>query len=165
VGDDAVTHRIRVDIADLATSDDPTAELITHAIGSCIALTLFDPVRRAGGMIHYMLPLSNTSPAKAEANPAMFGDLAIPALFRSMYELGCRKQDLVVKVVGGGNLNADRSLFDIGRRNYIVLRKIFWKNGILIDAEQVGGSVSRTVRLVLATGQTFVRSNGVEVEL
>ena len=53
----------------------------------------------------------------------------------------------------------------IGKRNYVTLRKIFWKNGILIDAEDVGGSISRTLRLEVSNGRVTVKNRNGEVEL
>ncbi len=156
---------IIVDIADLAVTDDPRVRLVTHSLGSCIGVTVWDPVSKVGGMIHYMLPEGALSPEKADANPAMFADRGIPILFRSAYERGAEKKRLVVKVAGGASLLDDNGTFNIGKRNYIMLRKLFWKNGILIQAEDVGGSISRTVRLDVDTGRVTVRSRGQEVEL
>ncbi|MFQ5699888.1 MAG: chemotaxis protein CheD [Myxococcota bacterium] len=156
---------ITVDISDIQVSDDPGVVLVTYALGSCIAVVIHDPVRIAGGMIHYMLPLSSTSPKKALDCPAMFADTGVPLLFQKMYDLGCRKEDLVVKVAGGGALYDDKGTFQIGRRNYTMLRKLFWKNGVLIAAEDVGGPRSRTVRLYVGSGRTAVRSGGAEEDL
>lgn len=158
-------HNIIVDIADMKVSNDPNAIIITHALGSCIAVILYDPKRQVGGMIHYMLPLSSTSPEKAKLKPAMFADTGIPMLFEAMYKFGCTKQDLIVKVTGGGKLWEDKGTFEIGKRNYTVLRKIFWKNSIMIAAEDVGGPKSRTARLYVGTGRTTVSSRGEEIEL
>jgi len=154
-----------VGIADLVTSSDPSVDLVTYSLGSCIGLTVWDPQVHVGGMIHYMLPESSLSPDKARANPAMFADTGVPALFRAAYELGASKKRLVVKVAGGSNLLDDNGTFNIGKRNYLILRKIFWRNGILIDAESVGGSISRTVRLSVATGRVTIRSRAEETEL
>lgn len=162
---DGATQSLVVDISDMKVSSDLGMVIVTYALGSCIAVMLHDPVRRVGGMIHYMLPLSRTSPEKALVRPAMFADTGVPALFAKMYACGCRKEDIVVKVAGGGKLYDDNGTFDIGQRNYTVLRKMFWKNDILIRAEDVGGSISRTVRLFVATGRVLVRSRGAEVEL
>ena len=159
------TNLITVDIAELKASDDPSAILVTYALGSCIAVMAYDPSRRVGGMIHYMLPLSNTSPEKARIRPAMFADTGIPLLFRAMYDYGCSKEDLIVKVAGGGALYDDKGMFKIGQRNYTVLRKMLWKNGVVITAEDVGGSMSRTARLRIATGRVSIRSKGKEIEL
>lgn len=157
--------QVQVDIVEIKVTDDPEATLITYALGSCIAVMVHDPVRQVGGMIHYMLPLSKISPEKAAAKPGMFADTGIPLLFNRMYELGCQKKDLVIKVAGGSKLNDNNSTFDIGKRNYVILRKLFWKNDLLIAAEDVGGEKTRTALLNVNTGQVIIRSGGEEVEL
>jgi chemotaxis protein CheD len=157
--------QLTVDIADIKVSDDPECVIVTYALGSCIAVMLHDPARRIGGMIHYMLPLSETSPGKAKLKPAMFADTGIPLLFEEMYKHGCDKRDLVVKVAGGGALYDDKGMFNIGQRNYTVLRKLFWKNGVIIKAEDVGGAKSRTARLWVGTGKVTISSQGEEAEL
>lgn len=154
-----------VDIADLAVSNDPNETLITYSLGSCIGVVLWDPVVKVGGMLHYMLPDSQLSPDKARANPAMFCDTGIPKLFRAAYELGATKNRLVVKVAGGSQLLDDNGTFNIGKRNYLALRKVFWKNSVMIKAENVGGSVSRTVKLNVATGVVTIKSRSQEVPL
>jgi len=156
---------ITVEISDLQVSADPEAVIVTYALGSCIAVLVHDPVRVAGGMIHYMLPLSETAPDKARVRPAMFADTGIPLLFQSMYALGCDKRDLVVKVAGGGALYDDNGLFSIGKRNYTILRKMFWKAGVIISSEDVGGAKSRTARLHVGTGRCTIASQGQEVAL
>jgi chemotaxis protein CheD len=154
-----------VDIADLAVSNDPAELLITYSLGSCIGVVVHDPAAHVGGMLHYMLPDSQLSPEKARLSPAMFCDTGVPKLFRAAYELGAAKQRLVVKVAGGAQLLDDNGTFNIGKRNYLALRKIFWKNGVLIASENVGGSLSRTVRLDVGTGAVTVKSRDQEVPL
>lgn len=154
-----------VDIADLAVTNDHRESLITYSLGSCIGVVIWDPEVRVGGMIHYMLPESSLAPEKAKANPAMFGDTGIPALFRKAYELGAAKKRLVVKAAGGSQLLDDNGTFNIGKRNHVLMRKIFWKNGVLISAEDVGGSISRTLKLDVGTGRVTVRTRGKESEL
>jgi chemotaxis protein CheD len=156
---------IVVEIADLKVSSNPSAVLVTYALGSCIAVIVYDPAMKAGGMIHYMLPLSEASPEKATERPAMFADTGIPLLFHSMYALGCKKQNLIVKVAGGGSLYDDNGHFSIGPRNYTILRKMFWKAGVMIAAEDTGGAKSRTARLFLDSGRCTVNSAGEELEL
>lgn len=154
-----------VDIADFAVSGDTAAALITYSLGSCLGVSVWDPVVRVGGLLHYMLPESSLSPEKAKSNPAMFCDTGIPRLFRAVYELGGVKSRLVVKVAGGSQLLDDNGTFNIGKRNYLALRKIFWKNGVMISGEDVGGSISRTVKLHVATGQVTVKTRNREVPL
>ena len=157
--------QMTVDIADLQVSGDPGCTLITYALGSCIAVILHDSKQRVGGMIHFMLPSSKTNPEKAEEKPAMFADTGVPLLFKKMYDLGCKKEDIVVKVAGGGKLYEDNGIFDIGKRNYTILRKLLWKNSVMIDSEDIGGSKSRTARLRISDGLVMIRSKGKEQEL
>lgn len=154
-----------VDIADLQVSADPKTELVTYSLGSCIGVSIWDPEAHVGGLLHYMLPESAISPDKAKLNPAMFGDTGIPALFRAAYELGASKKRIIVKVAGGSSLLDDKGTFNIGKRNYILLRKIFWKNGVLIESEDVGGSLSRTMRLSVGCGRVTIKNRSREVEL
>lgn len=156
---------ITIDIADVKVSKDPAVSLITYSLGSCIGVSIYDPVTKVGGMIHFMLPESTLSPDKAKANPAMFCDSGVPVLFRDTYALGANKARLVVKVAGASQLLDDKGTFNIGKRNYLALRKLFWKNGVLIAAEDVGGSLSRTMKLELATGRVTIKSRGGEVPL
>lgn len=149
---------ITVGMADLRVTSDPESVLVTYALGSCIAVLVHDPVRRVGGMIHYMLPLSSVTPDKSRDKPAMFADTGVPLLFHQMYAHSCRKQDLVVRVVGGANIHDENGIFEIGKRNYVVLRKLLWKSGVSIAAESVGGSISRTVRLFVGSGRSTLRT-------
>lgn len=158
--------RYTVGVADMALSAAVGDLLITHALGSCLGITLHDPVAHVGGMLHVMMPLSTIDPAKAEKNPYMFIDTGVPAFFRKAYELGAQKNRLTVKVAGGANVQGTGSdHFAIGKRNYLVLKKIFWKNGVLIDAEDVGGVCARTMHLEVGTGRAWLSIQGAIREL
>ena len=153
-------------VAEMKLSASPDDLLVTHALGSCLGIAVHDPVVRIGGLVHVMMPQGNVNPQKAEANPFMFVDTGIPAFFREIYKSGGLKGRLVVKVAGGANVhdtNNDR--FAIGKRNYIVLKKLFWKNSILIDAEDTGGTVARTMYLEIGSGRVWLSTAGVEKQL
>lgn len=159
------TQRI-VDIADLAVSNNPTETLITYSLGSCIGVSVWDPVAKVGGLLHFMLPLSKIDKAKAERNPCMFADTGIPKLFEEAYKLGAQKKRMYVKLAGGANILDAAGAFGIGKRNHLVARKIFWKNNILVDAEDVGGNSGRTMRIDIGTGRvTLTGKKGEETEL
>lgn len=156
---------IVVDIADMAVSKDAADTLITFSLGSCIGVTVWDPVAKVGGMLHFMLPEASVSPEKAKTSPAMFCDTGVPLLFRSAYQLGAVKNRMVVKIAGGSQLLDERGTFNIGKRNYVALRKLFWQNGVLINREDVGGSISRTLRLSVGTGDVLLKTRSGEVAL
>jgi len=149
-----------VGIADCQIGKSPDQVLVTYALGSCIAVTIHDPVAGVGGMLHYMLPDSTISPAKAGENPYMFADTGIPLLFRRAYEAGAEKRRLVVRVAGGAQVMDKEGVFNIGKRNYLALRKILWKAGVLLQGEDVGGNLSRTVRLEVGSGRFWLRGPG-----
>lgn len=90
-----------VGIADCQISADPESVLVTYALGSCIAVAIYDPAARVAGMLHFMLPESGIDPGKARERPFMFADTGVPLLFRRAYELGADKKRMVVRVAGG----------------------------------------------------------------
>jgi chemotaxis protein CheD len=66
-------------------------EIVTYALGSCLGITVYDPVARVAGMLHVMLPLSTIAPDKAVVNPYMFVDTGVPKLFFETYKAGAAK--------------------------------------------------------------------------
>ncbi len=155
-----------IGVADMAISNNPEEVLVTYSLGSCIAIVIYDCRAKVGGMLHYMLPESSMDKEKAKKNPSMFADSGISLLFRQSYQFGTRKESLIVKAVGGAQILDENGIFNIGKRNYLAMRKIFWRNNVMVTAEHVGGSVNRTVRLEMTTGQVFVKVSGLgEVEL
>jgi chemotaxis protein CheD len=156
---------LTVDMADLAASADATASLLTFSLGSCIAVSVYDVDARVGGLLHFMLPESSIAPAQARDNPAMFADTGLVALFTSAYALGAEKSRLRVKVAGGSQLLSCDGSFDIGKRNYLALLRILRRNGVKIDAEDVGGGVSRGMRLDIGNGAVTVKTRNGEVSL
>lgn len=164
----APTEDSVVGMADLKVSGSAADRIVTYALGSCLGVTVFDPVAGVAGMLHVMMPESSIDEKKAAANPYMFVDTGIPALFKQCYALGARKERMVVRVAGGAYQGDDESQdrFQIGKRNFIALRKLLWKNGVMIKASDVGGvQRSRTMYLSVATGGLTVKCNGVEQAL
>jgi chemotaxis protein CheD len=154
-----------VDISDMKLTSNREDVLVTYSLGSCVGLSLFDPVAGIGAMIHCMLPMSKIDPEKAKTKPYMFVDTGVAAMLRDMYAAGAQRQRLVAKVAGAGSPLGHEETFRIGQRNYTILRKFLWKNDILIAKEDVGGSKARTLFLHMADGRTTVKSEGQEVEL
>jgi chemotaxis protein CheD len=155
-----------VGVADMKVASVAGDVIVTHALGSCLGVMVHDPVAVVGGMLHVMMPQASLNPEKAKTNPYMFVDSGVPAFFQELYAAGAHKQRCVVVVAGGSNVNGgDNDRFAIGKRNYLMLRKLFWKNGILIKAEDVGGTAPRTVYLEIGSGRTWMSTAGQEREL
>ena len=151
-----------VGVADMKISGQVGDEIITFALGSCIGITIYDPIARVGGMVHVMLPSSTVDPAKAHDNPSMFVDTGVPLLFLDCYKLGAVKHRIEVTAAGGACTNGSEEddYFQIGKRNITTLRKLFWKNGVLLKATDLAGTAARTMSLEIGTGIVTIRSNG-----
>jgi chemotaxis protein CheD len=148
-------------------SSRPDDVLITYALGSCLGIAIYDAVAKVGGLLHVMLPVSSVNPSKAADNPMMFVDTGVPELFKACYQAGAKKERLVVKVAGGASLhqNSENDQFQIGKRNFLMLRKLLWKNNVLIESCDVGERHSRTMSLDIATGEVILKINNQETKL
>ncbi len=144
----------------MAISTNPEATLVTYSLGSCIGVAIYDPIVKVGGMLHFMLPDSSLDPGKAQKKPYMFADTGIPLLFKGAYKLGAKKNRMRVVVVGGAQMSKGKDSFNIGKRNYLAVRKIFWKNNVIVNYMRVGGTDNRTLRLDIKDGQTRLKESG-----
>lgn len=159
-------QQIIVGVGDCKWSDSPDEVLVTYALGSCIAIAIHDPVAGVAGLLHFALPDSRGHRDRAAANPYYFADTGIPILFKSAYRMGAAKQRLSVRLAGGASTMFEDDHFQIGQKNHTAARRILWRAGVLIAAENVGGAESRTVRLDARTGRFWwVRPNREEIEI
>lgn len=140
------------------------SEMLTAvALGSCVALILFDPRAKVGGLAHIMLPSRNG--ARVKPIPAKFADTAVDALLAKMVGKGARKGRVVAKLAGGAcmfnggtNNNSGNSSPDIGRRNVEKVKQLLKKRGIRLKAEDTGGGCARTVKFYSDSGKVVVIS-------
>ncbi len=151
---------IYVGVGDLAASADPEAVLKTMALGSCVAVLVLAPRQRAMGLLHVQLPDSKINPDKAKAQPAAFADTGVPALLNAMGRFGCRTSELVIKLAGGAQIMDPNNTFDIGKRNILATKKALWAHRLGAIAEDLGGTITRTVTMNLATGHVVLSCPG-----
>ncbi len=149
-----------VGVADMNASNNTGAELVTYSLGSCLGVTVYDPVKKVGGLLHLMLPDSRIDPAKAVNAPYMFVDTGVPQLFKTVYSLGGDRSRLNIKVAGGAQFLDNQRTFNIGERNIQAFEEIIARNGLTIHARDLGGFNSRTLRFNLATGNVSIHSPG-----
>jgi len=149
-----------VGVADMVASNDPGSELVTHSLGSCLGITAYDPVNKVGGLLHLMLPDGGIDSAKAEKSPFMFVTTGVPRLFHAIYNLGAERRRVVIKAAGGSQLLDEKGIFNIGQRNYQALTEILSRNGHSIQAWDIGGNSSRTMRFDLETGRVTIKCPG-----
>jgi chemotaxis protein CheD len=158
-------EQIVVGMADCRIGDAPGQVLATYALGSCIGLALHDAKAGVGGLLHFMLPDSTIDRDRSRNNPWMFADTGIPLMLERLCARGASKRRLTVRAAGGASMMDQENVFDIGRRNYLAMRKILWKAGVLVHGEAVGGVRSRTVRLEISSGKFLILEDGAVREL
>ncbi len=158
-------RRIIVSISDARVSNKLVDVLATYSLGSCIGVCLYDPATSIGGMLHYQLPNSTMDAERAKEKPLMFADTGMEILIDKMSSMGAKKKRMQVKIAGGAAMEAGPGGFDIGKRNYLAIKKVLWQNGMFIDGEDVGGSSPRNMYMNIANGAVTIRSNTLEKNL
>jgi chemotaxis protein CheD len=153
-------EQIVVGMAECRIGDTPGQRLTTYALGSCIALTVHDPVAGVGGLLHFMLPDSCIDPERARQNPSVFADTAIPLLLESVGRRGAVRGRLILHAAGGARMIGESRVCEIGRRNYEALRRELAKAGLSLMAQSIGGAVARNLRLDIGTGKIWLWKGG-----
>lgn len=124
--------------------------LIHTVLGSCVSVCLWDVVRKAGGMNHYIYGRANHGNCNAR-----YGDVSILYLIHYlMREMGCRRPNLRAHIIGGGyNRELDSK---IGDGNVAVAEELLAENGIEVATKDVGGETGRKVIFNNVTGEVLV---------
>ena len=149
---------ITVGMADLNICRAPDV-LITVGLGSCIGLTLYDPVNKIGGMVHYMLPDSHIT--ANNGNIAKFADTGIPELLKRITIAGANRSRLIAKIAGGAKMfgvNQMSNIGSIGERNAAAAKQILNELNIKLVAEDTGLNYGRTVELHFDTGDFHIKA-------
>lgn len=155
---------IVVNISDMKVTSRARDVLVTHALGSCLGLAAYDPVAGVAGLIHCLLPLARDAKTPPK-NPFMYVNTGIPQMIRAMYGRGATRENLVLKAAGCGRMMHISNQFDTGASNIAALKKLLQINEMRLSAEDVGGTIPRTMRLFADTGRIVITSCGRSWEL
>ncbi len=136
---------------ELIASATPLA--VKTILGSCIAVCLWDPVAKIGGVNHYLLP----HPCRPQDSGNRFGVMAIPALLQEIAGLGGAPGRLVASVIGGGcPMGALHTAF-VGRQNRDIAIETLERLHVRIRREDTGGHHGRKLLFNTGSGQLIVR--------
>lgn len=126
------------------------SEWITTILGSCVAVCLYDPIQRIGGMNHYMLPLWN----RKDIETPKYGDTAIKELIKKMLQAGCKSQNIKAKVFGGSCMSQDGyNQYFINKQNISIAKLILSEYSIPIVSTNVGGLRGRKIQFNPESGE------------
>ena len=149
---------IEVGMAEMRISSAPGI-VIARGLGSCVGVSLYDSLRKIGGLAHPMLP--RMGEFKAKGNPGRYVDYMISLMIDELQRKGCRLNTLAAKIFGGAHMFSSipkDSAFNIGARNIEVAREKLESYGINLQDQEVGGNYGRTILLDLDTGLVRVRT-------
>lgn len=152
---------VYVGIGEFAASSNGAHMIKTMALGSCVGVMMLDKKSGAAGLLHVALPDSSINKKRAEDKPGSFADTGIPELLKAMKRAGWDGASrLVVKLAGGASIMDPNNTFNIGKRNILAVKKILWGYRLGAIAEDIGGSISRSVSVNVNTQTVTVSSPG-----
>jgi len=159
---DVKPEKILIGIADYAVFHNP-AILVTIGLGSCVGISIRDPVARFGGLAHILLPSIKESTNKD--NPLKFADSAIEIVVDALLKKGCVKSRLEAKIAGGASMfSFGNTTMNIGERNVESVKKKLNELNIPLVASDTGANYGRTIEFNIASGVMSVKSafNGIK---
>jgi chemotaxis protein CheD len=140
-------------IGEMKVARNPSV-LIIMGLGSCIGLTFHDRYAKVGGIAHIMLPDSRGFVEKS----CKYADTAVPLLLKEMMRSKAKKGQIVAKIAGGATMFSGMDTLQIGKRNTEVVKEALKNEGIILVAEDTGGSSGRTITLDIQTGKLSVKN-------
>jgi chemotaxis protein CheD len=146
----------------MAVAKEPTV-ITTHGLGSCLAIILYDPAVKVGGLAHIMLPTADL--VRKPDNPAKFPATALKSMLEEMDKLGCQRSRVICKLVGGARMfsallatSKGSNTSNIGQRNTVEAKSALAALNIPIVAEDTGADYGRSVEFVVSSGTVLVHS-------
>lgn len=134
-------------------------ELILTVLGSCISACIRDPIFQIGGMNHFMLPAGNKHSSMwndtAASESTRYGNVAMEHLITTIQKNGGRRDNLEVKIAGGGRILA--SMTDVGRRNIEFVVNYIHTEGLKLAKQDVGDIYPRKVIYNPMDGKLLVK--------
>lgn len=151
-----------IGIGEFVVSNDLVDKIKTYALASCVAMTAYCSTKKTGGMVHIALPFPGGH--SEEYSPGYYASTGIPLLLDKLFkEYGCKKSDIKVQLYGGANSIHEKDVFNIGKRNLETVTKLLSEMGIRIEAAEVGGTVSRTIEMDIATGEVKISTQPINI--
>lgn len=129
---------------------DREGDMLTTILGSCVAACVFDPVRKIGGINHFLLPGADPR----DGQNIKYGAYAMEQLINALLRAGANRARLEAKIFGGARVV--QSLSNIGQNNADFAMKFLKDEGIRLTSQSLGGTQGRRVRFWPASGRAQV---------
>jgi len=146
--------QINIHIGEFHVSGAP--RIIYTLLGSCVAVCLYDPVARIGGMNHILLP--GRADRKNFNVRARYGINAMDLLINKMMALSADRRRIVAKVFGGAHVISVISReYGVGIKNAEFVLDFCRKEGIEVISRNLGGETTRKIYFHTDTGDVFLK--------
>ncbi|HMM19803.1 MAG TPA: chemotaxis protein CheD [Selenomonadales bacterium] len=148
---------IALGIGEYAVSNRPEDVLKTYALGSCVALLMYQPGVKLMAMAHIALPDSRLSPELARRRPAYFADTAVALLIHKIAgEYRCPFDRLIVGMIGGAEALSAADVFQVGTRNLAAIETALRQYRLRGRRIDTGGLWARSVAARVADGEVSI---------
>lgn len=144
-------------MGEMWVSNNPDDILVAYGLGSCVAICLYDPLAKVGGLLHALLPDNSNRPGKA----TKFVQPGTDTLIAAMLKRGARRHGLIAYLCGGAKMiiaPGFENTLNIGSRNIAAAKQALQSARIRLRAEETGGNIGRTVRLYINRGRVTVKT-------
>lgn len=130
---------------------------LSTLLGSCVAVCLFDPLLKIGGINHFMLPDMGRS-KHGDVDSLLSGNYAMEALLNALLIKGAKKVRLQAKAFGGGTIiDTDGGSLSIGMRNANFAKEWLIREGIPLRSSDFLGPWSRKIIFLPFNGEAFCK--------
>lgn len=130
----------------------------TYALGSCVAVVVYNPLIKLLGMVHIALPDSSVCKDNRRVFlPGYFADIAVPMIFNKVFGgYPSKNTKYKVSLYGGAYSRNSDDIFNIGIKNISRIQDILISNNIIFDNSNTGGFVSRTIEAYAISGDVII---------
>lgn len=134
-------------------------EMISTVLGSCVSACILDPIMGVAGMNHFMLPATRNAiePKKGNSDATRYGNHAMEQMINSILKAGGRRENLEVKLFGGGKVLADMNKIDIGQKNIVFIRSYIAIEGLRVLTADLGDVYPRKVLYFTDNGKVKMK--------
>lgn len=163
---DPIKHKIYVvNVGAWFVSASSESILATYALGSSIGITAWDPITKIGGLFHLILPDSKLHPQHNQSKSITYVEPGLNEMISRMEYLGANRKRLRTTMAGAAQIHDTAGPLDISRHHQLSARRTLWELGLILDDEEIGGELCRTLKLVVQSGRVSVRDSFNEREL
>jgi chemotaxis protein CheD len=141
-------------IGEMVVSSATDNQLLAYGLGSCVALAVWDPQVKQGGLAHFMLPAG----AADADTPVKFIDPGLDTFLRALEKRGVVARRSVIKAAGAAAMLAVGGGLNVGKRNAEAIQASLTARSLKLAATALGGNCGRTVQLDVTNGRFLIRS-------